>query len=852
MKQNKVLRVLVCVLSGIILLMIAGIVLILLSPDGEETSEYLAGSRGVIGFYGRGLTTDGDDLIVDTPELSLVLTPVDDDDVSGIEGETEDGTKYTITGSPTDKADAGTVIRIKTSAGTVEAKVKDNPSGASAAKAAETAAKLVMKEGYEKGADDWSTSASLWYFGKAECVFRYPSALGVFSEKDDGSLRITDKRSGAVLTVTLSKNNYSSIDEIEAFMKNSPSNTLLALGYDWYTAETKTKKHTEYTYCGLGNEYIVEATLKYENKYSFVFDDLRELIKCDFVGNGVWKSKDLDPDYVNEAAKKSREKRKKSGTLTAKKVSYYDEELGVTLYYPDIFTLARAKSGDTIFTDPASGAYIQLTALPGSYGSVDDILAEYPGGEIDRDGRVRDFDPNPGDSEYVATVAVLSGKTAVAARMYYDKELTESYSGLTDMLDIVPAGGTDTTEFVSHFIDREGCMISLPADFTAPSMGDGGDDGILYVSEGRSGISAEISFERISDDSLSVYDLVDTDGYESLSIKGRTLRCVFSDGSMLIASENGRRLGVMTLPSGSADSFGGVIDRFDIIFTTDSFTSEYNEDDGNMDETTGETIRDAETTEKETEPAETKKTETTKSPETSKSPESTKSPETTKAPETSSDRVFELDKTPLSEMEEISTPETDLSGDLNVIVFSPLSEEQEAEVFNVMRALVDAGFSLDDKHEYPEYGTLTYYFSGGYEDFTMYVEFYFYIDTIEGISCTLSYFFDQNMTGIRNGDIVWIGDHSEEELRSCISPMHAAEAVKSFRQFMKQKGYSPDDYVFGIEVRYFGYDEATDTLSAVGDAPRAVLSLGRVSGDTFTPTVSYVYDLVNDVFLPIP
>ena len=87
MKQNKVLCVLVCVLSGIILLMIAGIVLILLSPDGEETSEYLAGSRGVIGFYGRGLTTDGDDLIVDTPELSLVLTPVDDDDVSGIEGE---------------------------------------------------------------------------------------------------------------------------------------------------------------------------------------------------------------------------------------------------------------------------------------------------------------------------------------------------------------------------------------------------------------------------------------------------------------------------------------------------------------------------------------------------------------------------------------------------------------------------------------------------------------------------------------------------------------------------------------------------------------------------------------------
>ena len=186
MKQNKVLCVLVCVLSGIILLMIAGIVLILLSPDGEETSEYLAGSRGVIGFYGRGLTTDGDDLIVDTPELSLVLTPVDDDDVSGIEGETEDGTKYTITGSPTDKADAGTVIRIKTSAGTVEAKVKDNPSGASTAKAAETAAKLVMKEGYEKGADDWSTSASLWYFGKAECVFRYPSALGVFSEKEDG------------------------------------------------------------------------------------------------------------------------------------------------------------------------------------------------------------------------------------------------------------------------------------------------------------------------------------------------------------------------------------------------------------------------------------------------------------------------------------------------------------------------------------------------------------------------------------------------------------------------------------------------------------------------------------------
>ena len=85
--------------------------------------------------------------------------------------------------------------------------------------------------------------------------------------------------------------------EVEGFIKNTENNLVLAYGPNWFTSEIRKNEKVSFGYSGFGSKYIVEAELSYPENISGIYDDLRELVKCCFVGDGIWKSKASSDGY---------------------------------------------------------------------------------------------------------------------------------------------------------------------------------------------------------------------------------------------------------------------------------------------------------------------------------------------------------------------------------------------------------------------------------------------------------------------------------------------------------------------------------------------------------------------------
>ncbi|MBE6724286.1 MAG: hypothetical protein E7576_03660, partial [Ruminococcaceae bacterium] len=164
---------------------------------------------------------------------------------------------------------------------------------ASVAASAVTAARVA--EPYAKGRDDYNHNHAVYFMEAADCLIFYPAQLTEMKAFEDQSVIFTDKRSAASLSVKLEFNPYRNIDELISLMKNSPNNTVLAVGEDWMAAETKKDGTVTFSYTGFGSKYMVEAEFSYPEKYGFVFGELRELIRCRFIEGGKWKSESRPP-----------------------------------------------------------------------------------------------------------------------------------------------------------------------------------------------------------------------------------------------------------------------------------------------------------------------------------------------------------------------------------------------------------------------------------------------------------------------------------------------------------------------------------------------------------------------------
>lgn len=353
---------------------------------------------------------------------------------------------------------------------------------------------LAEKKGYTKNVDDYNHNYAVYYIEEAECMLYYPKQLVLVKEGEDQSLLFRDPRSDAELSVFLKKNEFSSMDEVESLIANTENNRVLATGTDWFSAEIVGKSRTQFSVTGLGNRYEVNAELTYENKYSYVFEELRSLIKCRFIENGIWVSnaKSDTTGQTVEAVKKS------PGAYdpVLKRTSTYLENLKCVVAYPDIFSKMYSPDDENIFfTDPVTGAYIAVSRSESDC-TIGELQEMIPAEKSDL---TSDHSLKAADSNEILYITVRDGYIWFA-ELFFDEKYSGIYSEAYDMLEICIEGDSvNNTEVKEIFYPAFNCYVTVPVQFTEYDS----DGDSHFFKDTITGLYATLSFTEISDKTLT-------------------------------------------------------------------------------------------------------------------------------------------------------------------------------------------------------------------------------------------------------------------------------------------------------------------------------------------------------------
>ncbi len=288
--------------------------------------------------------------------------PAKEEGVMQVSGVTKDGNEYKTSGDSVllDKGDK----KLKLTP-------QDTGKKVDAAKVAGTVSAITKDNGYKKNVRDWNENYGAYYIEAAECILYYPKQLKLVEERENLSLLFKDTRSSATLEVLLDENPYESMQEVENLMKYGKGSKCLAIGNDWYSEERYYKQGsrdlTEFSYVGLGKTYQVRANLMYENEYSFVFFELRNLIKCKFIEDGIWETNnpaDAESETVNAAYVSPT-----NYDPVLHPTTYYVKEWESAVQYPHVFTKICQDKEHVSFTDPKTGALIVFVKRKSNYKS---------------------------------------------------------------------------------------------------------------------------------------------------------------------------------------------------------------------------------------------------------------------------------------------------------------------------------------------------------------------------------------------------------------------------------------------------------------------------------------------------
>ena len=421
----------------------------------------------------KGITVDDEKIKFDSDYAEIVIEPdeAEEHPEDTIKGVTAEGLEWS-----TSKKDGTGEIHMKVDGKNVTAKVtpkEDKKTGnkakADAGKAAAAASKVVTS-GYKKGVMNYNRNYAIWYVEAAQCLVYYPAQLKLSKTYENQTAVFTDSRSKASLKITLGENAFKSMDEVESMIASTEYNKVLASGTDWYSTETKGKSMTEFAVVGLGNEYTVTAALTYENRYSFVFDELCKLIKCKFVEGGKWVSK----VGIESVGKKVPALAKKYdiGAIDWRVVSYFMSDLDCILNYPDVFTKMYIDGPEETyyFTDPVTGAYIKVyrefsnAALIGEV--VSDIgPADY---EILDDSSMRCYTIEQGSVTYY--YVKLANGWIYRAEMIVPESAESLYKGLANGMTIYASGdAVEAPEMTDIFYAEKHCIVTIPVTFQPTS-----------------------------------------------------------------------------------------------------------------------------------------------------------------------------------------------------------------------------------------------------------------------------------------------------------------------------------------------------------------------------------------------
>ena len=237
---------------------------------------------------------------------------------------------------------------------------------ASAASSVVTASKV--KEAYARGRDDYDHNQAVYYLSQADCLVFYPAQLTKRTAFEDQSVIFGDARSSASCSVRLEHNPYVDIDELGSLIRNSPNNTVLAWGDDWLTSEYVKDGIVTYSYVGLGKEYMITEELCYPSKYSFVFEELRELMNIRFLEDGKW---------VN-GNRKPKEDPVEHGAPSYGLQECFYSEFDLFLVIPDTLDEQAVDGNCIYFYDNLrnTGVRVELITVPEK--DRDDIFAVFP------------------------------------------------------------------------------------------------------------------------------------------------------------------------------------------------------------------------------------------------------------------------------------------------------------------------------------------------------------------------------------------------------------------------------------------------------------------------------------------
>ena len=370
----------------------------------------------------------------------------------------------------------------------VSAKVNSSPNNAGAEYTASAAAVLVTDSTpYSEDADksQYRTDSSSFYIEEANCLLYYPAQLTAFYDTGSGYI-FRDEKSSAALKVTLTPNEYTSMSEVESFIKNTENNQVLAYGANWFTSESKENGRITFGYSGFGSRYIVEAELTYPEKNSNVFGKLQGLIKCCFVGDGIWKSTASGEGYSKEKTTAYSDK------FSRETAAYYSEKHGIILLYPEIFSQADKTDEYVLFTDPVTNAEITL------FGDKERIplsdwaqIYGFDESYIDGEHRVKACDMSGGRYG----VMYLTDTENVCAVLSYPEEYAWVYEEFEESFTIISsASEISNTEMQTVFIEEYGALITMPLQFTQTSF----YDGIIRYKDGLNGMEMTVTFEYLT------------------------------------------------------------------------------------------------------------------------------------------------------------------------------------------------------------------------------------------------------------------------------------------------------------------------------------------------------------------
>lgn len=348
-----------------------------------------------------------------------------------------------------------------------------------AAKVAGTVSAVTKASGYKEGIRDWNENYAAYYIETAECILYYPKQLKLVEEREDLSLLFKDTRSNATLEVLLDENQYKSMQEVEKLMKYGKGSKCLAIGNDWYTEERYyiqgERDLTEFSYVGLGKTYQVRANLMYENEYSFVFFELRSLIKCKFIEDGIWETnnpEDGESETVNAAYVSPT-----NYDPVLQPTTYYVKEWESAVQYPHVFTKTYQDKEHVSFTDPKTGALVVFVRRKSNYKTPveynnDCYFDKY---EFVGEGSIKGKVSYNGET--IVEYSTIRSGYLYTVQMLYDSAYHVAYEDAYNILQVfLPGNDLSNMEVQDLYLPEVDASITIPLqakDMGKESTGEG-------------------------------------------------------------------------------------------------------------------------------------------------------------------------------------------------------------------------------------------------------------------------------------------------------------------------------------------------------------------------------------------